>query len=685
MLGKNWYQHAVHRNVIDMHITADDERFLTEFDADAYVRMLKKTHAQSAVVYAQSHVGLANFATTHGCMHPNLRRRDIFRELCDKCHEADIAVVAYMSLIYDMWSYDNHPHWRMKRQDGTDWEPADRYCVCCPNAEGYRAYIRKFVTELCQNYPFEGIRFDMTFWPGYCYCDNCRDRFRRETGLELPDKVNWFGREWTLFQRKREEWLCDFAKNATDAARLANPDLTVEHQSSTYTFFCHAGVSADLRDQNDFLQGDFYGGFTQGSTACKLFYHLSPKLPFGFETSANASLNDHTTLKHPNMLYAKTCMALANGGAFIFIDAIDPIGTLDPHVYETMGDIFAKTQAYEPHAGGRLIEDVAVYLSTESKCSFTENGKTATDMSGDMPHTTAFFSAAASLIKNHIPFGVLTRKSLDLLSQFKVIILPNVLMMSAEEAEAFRQYVKNGGKLYASKYTSLVESNGVRHDNFMLADVLGVNYADLLPDRCSYLAPTEAGTWLPPHVTRTHPLFVSGDQLLVNAGDTLDVHATVCAPYFEPQRRRPFSATHSDPPGRHFDNPGLSLHRFGKGEAIYCSAALEDVKTQDELFANLIKGLLGDSLTLVTDAPRQVEVTLFEKDGGVTVNLISLQQELPNLPIPAFSVIVRTNGRPVRGVRSLPDGAPVEFKDDGARVTFTAAGFDTFSMYKIEL
>ena len=92
----NWYENAYRRAVVDMHVTADDERFLSEFDAARYVEMLKLCQTQSVVAYAHSHVGFCYFPSQVGPMHPNLRERDIFREIADLCHASDIAVVAYV-------------------------------------------------------------------------------------------------------------------------------------------------------------------------------------------------------------------------------------------------------------------------------------------------------------------------------------------------------------------------------------------------------------------------------------------------------------------------------------------------------------------------------------------------------------------------------------------------------------
>ncbi len=53
-------------------------------------------------------------------------------------------------------------------------------------------------------------------------------------------------------------------------------------------------------------------------------------------------VKEHTTTKSAEMLALHTYLALAHNGAFLFIDAIDPVGTQDEKVYKIMGDIFWK-------------------------------------------------------------------------------------------------------------------------------------------------------------------------------------------------------------------------------------------------------------------------------------------------------------------------------------------------------
>ncbi len=53
-----WYQRQWRRNLVDMHIEDWDEEFLSKFDPDEYVRLLKLGNIGAPMLYFQSHVGL---------------------------------------------------------------------------------------------------------------------------------------------------------------------------------------------------------------------------------------------------------------------------------------------------------------------------------------------------------------------------------------------------------------------------------------------------------------------------------------------------------------------------------------------------------------------------------------------------------------------------------------------------
>ena len=681
-----WYKNAYRRNVVDMHIADWDERFLSQFDARAYVDMLKLAQADAAVVYAHSHVGHSNYPTKVGHPHASLKGRDIVGEVVGLCHSENIAVVLYYSLVYDDYAYRKNPDWRIIGDPDARTGVAEnsRYGVCCPNSP-YREYARSHTRELVGRYQAEGVRLDMTFWPAVCYCQHCQARFAQEIGGDLPTVIDWGGERWVAFQRSRERWLTDFATYITEGIKNVNPSVTVEHQASTYTANWRFGVTHDMASANDFLQGDFYGDILQGSLARKLFTNLSPNLPYGFETSFSVSLNNHTAKKPRELLQAKASACLADAGAFVFIDAIDPVGTLNPAVYERMGRVFDETKAYEPYIGGELCQDVAIYLSTESKFDPADSGKPVhgSSLSHTMPHLDSVMGALRALVRHHIPYGVITKRNIGALDRHKVIILPDVLMMDEDEVSAFRQYVQSGGKLYASHTTSLVSKEGVRHWDFALADVFGVSYAGETAEDFTYIAPCQGSETLLGDYTAQHPAAIPSSQYLLSTHEGAKALGTLTLPYTNPSEPRRYASIHSNPPGICTAYPSIVINRYGSGLAVYSAARVEALSTLEEVFAELLL-LMEDRYTFRSDAPGAVELTAFHQPERrrYVIGAVNFQKELPNIPVDAITIRFRPPQRqPISRLLLLPEEQEWPCRRSDDEVIFTVPRLDTLHMF----
>ena len=691
MSKTKWYQSAYRRLVLDMHISDWDDRFLSEFDAEAYVQALVAGRVQAVFAYAQSHTGLFNYPTRVGQPHRGLKGRNILQEVIEGCHAHDIAVIAYVSMIYDRWIADTHPEWRIMDPDG-QFHDGGRYGLICPNSP-YREYVRAFVTELCQEYDFEGIFFDMTFWPAVCYCRYCQERFAKEVGGPLPTVVDWLDQRWVAFQRKREEWLLEFAQLATDTVRKVKPDVAVEHQTSTLPHDWVYGVTAPLARQTEFLDGDFYGDALQGSFVRKLFECLTPNRPSCFQTSTAVNLRDHTTLKPEPLLEAKASAAIADHAAFGYIDAIDPIGTVHRQPHERMGRVFDRLMPFYPHIGGRRVQDVAVYYSTKSKFSYAGSGRPASDPDRSSSHTESVLAVCHDLMSSHLPFGVTTPESLSNLADCKVLVLSNVNMMDPDEAQAIRDWVRRGGTLYASGVTSLVDTRGRLQPDLMLGDVFGVSVsgdacaqgADWLRPQVHYIAPTPAGQPLFGEYTAQFPAFSTGYRIPVKAVPGAQVLATTTLPWPTSDPLR-FSSIHSNPPWEATAWPEVVLHRFGQGQAIYCSSVLETAPGLGDTFVKLLHALY-DGYRFEADAPASVEVTLFHQPdrGRYVLSLVNFQKDMPNIPVDGIRVRLRLGNVPVARVVQLPEGREIQHHVAQGVVTIAVPRLETLAVFAVEI
>jgi hypothetical protein len=693
-----WPSQTYRRLLVDTHVPDWDDRLLASFNAADYVATIANAGFQSLMQYANSHVGLCLWRTRIGQMHRNMKGRDYFGEVMEQSRKRGLHRVAYYSLIFDDWAYDQHPDWRVISPDYSDTvshERAGAICINSPYAEHALACIR----ELVGGYDFESIFFDMTFWPTICYCSHCVARYWKEQNVEPPRVVDWRDRNWRTFQRSRERWMREFALSVTQAVKQTR-SIQAYHQFGTFFAPWPVAVSLEQNDASDFAAGDFYGGAAQFSIVCKAYQSLTRQRPFEFMTSRTLNLNDFETTKPFEQLVLESMIPMIHSSACLLIDAIEPTGTLSPRTYEYLSQINALHDAFEPFLGGEMLADVAIYFDKNSMYDPDANGMTAAEASrnmwgGKLPHREAAVGAARCLREAHIPFGVVTNVSLHQLNQYRAVILPSVLEMTPEQAEIFLNFVRNGGCMYASGMSSLsVPGDG--EERFLLDDVLGVGYTGKIGDRTTYLSPTSKA--LDDAIWPQENLCFNGPMVKALAASSAEVIATVTLPFVDPELgtalNTHFAQIWSDPPApkqaapQQGSDPGIVLHTFGKGKSVWVAAPLESRAdaVSARILQLLLKKILEPPYKFEADADPAVEVTLFHQADRrrFLVGMLNMQTQLPVTSVPATIRVQVAADQNVRAVTLLPEQKQIAFTRIGNYVSFHVPAFKLVRMALVD-
>jgi hypothetical protein len=704
-MEKRWYEKTYRRLLLDMHIDDWDPRFLSQYDPQQFVDAVLTTNARTVTIPANAHTGLCYWPTKVGQEHENVKGKDIMGRTIDLLHQHGLNVIVYYCTIYCDWYWEQHPEARIV--DGTGQSPhllmnntgnPRRFSVSCMNNGPYRDFVVAQLEELCTNYDFEGVWPDMTFWPTVCYCPSCQQRYAAEIGGEIPRIIDWTDPVWVRFQRQREMWVRDFCNLITDTIKRIKPEATVAHQSQTFAGDWLFGASADLGKAMDWLSSDLYADKHQLSFFAKLFYSLSEKKPFEhFNSWTYPNIHEHVVQRTVDHMKMMAYSAMMNHGAVTYIDAVDPVGTVNCDHYVQAGRVYTEVEPYEPYTGGEPAQDVGIYYSYDSLYDLSENGKsTATKgynfdpgqvVAGPDSHRRAAVGAAVALMQEHVPFGVITKKNLADLAKHQIVILPNVVTLDAEEIAALKAYVAAGGSLYASKNTSLVSSEGRKQPDFLLADLFGVSYDGELSEVISYVAPAAGQEALFRPFSTQYPSTLRDTQIKVKAHPGAQVLATITLPFTDP-KGTPYASTLTDPPGDSTEYPAVVLNHYGKGKVVYAAGKIEtwNHDTQRPIFVNLLRMLASRPFTFEAQAPKPVEITLFDQpdDHRLVIHMLNFQDELPNIPISGITVKVWLNGKAPRRVIQLPEGQTVDYTVNDGSVTFTAPRLDNYLMLAVE-
>jgi hypothetical protein len=656
------------RFLLDMHIPDWDQAFLSAYDPREMAARWSAAGIGSVMLYCLSHVGLAYWPTKVGTVHGALAGHDFVGESLAACQGEGLEAYAYYSAIFNNQAWHEHPDWRIvpSAPPAIGSFMGKRYGHVCPNNAGYRGFAIAQIDELLEHYEFDGFFFDMTFWPAICLCPSCRDRFRSESSLEIPETVDWSASSWCAFQAAREHWMTEFALLLTNRVKAQRPGIPVYHNAAVLLHNWSRGIDFDHTDASDFLGGDFYGGGLEQQMISRFMTGLSRSRPVEFMTSRTMHLKDHVQSKSFSRIEMQAFAAMSFGAAIRFIDAIDPSGTVNTGVYRELAGIYQSLIPLEPYLGGEPVEDIAVYVSDRSRMNFSENGRSIHESglrSGSMPHMTAALGAVRALQRAHLPFGVITRKALARLGTYKVVILPDVLRMDEVEIEAIRKYVTSGGRLYASRRSSLTLSDGMRPGTFGLADIFGCDTASDAPGDVTNLAGTIA--YIQPKdcdlIRAVLPQTMLSHDLGTDDGPGMvplhmetqgAVLGTLNLPYGWPEagtvEDQDWASIHSSPPWNDTCRPVIVEHVIntasggsggctGCGRAIYSAADIESVDhwAHERFFLSLLGRLLDGSPTYGTDAPPFVWMNVLHQpmDQRYAISFLNHPSDDPVVPI----------------------------------------------------
>ncbi len=683
-----WSKSSYRRWLVDMHIPDWNENFLSVIAPENYAEMMQISGVDTAIIYAASCLGICNWPTASGHMHRQLHGRDILKEIIAACRKNKLNIVVYYN-IWSRWAYDTHPEWRIVLPDGKGTVDSGlRYGLCCPNS-GFRDYVVVQLRELCGGYDFEGIWIDMIGWfSKICYCESCRTRFLSETGGKLPRIIDWENPEWVKFQRKREEWLAEFAELVSSTIKAAKPGVTVALQQTSLLHGWAGGANYDFTRQSDYLAGDFGGGPLEESTVCKLLNSLTQTRPVEFMMPFCENLSHHTTEKPEELLRMEAYAAIANQCCYVLISAIDPEGTLNPSNYETGGKIFREVERYEkyltPHA--EICADVAIYWSFPSMVNFASNGTNVKEFKFDPSYYENIQKIVRTLIDANIAFTIITDNYLNYLNNYKLLIISEVMAINDGEAKAFENFVEQGGKLYASGKTSLYDCNGMMRKDFQLAEVFGVSCnGEHTKENITYISPENPQDSFWGNCSVKYPLMLNDEQVIVKPQGKTQVLGKLAIPYGDFRELNRFGCGNSNPPGIYTSHPALVRNNFGNGEAIYCAGPLElqPFTKHRKIFSGIIKSLL-DQPCWESNAPKPVEITVFndEPNSRFIINILNYQETVPPIPVHNIKIKINLDGILPQMLFQTLGKRSVEYHlSSNSTVEFTIPEVTMFAMY----
>lgn len=654
---------------LDFHTSPYIEGVGDHFDSGEFIKTLKDAHVNSINLFAKCHHGMYYYPTKIGTMHPNLKF-DLFGEQIKACKENDIRALAYTCVSWNEDWADRHPEWLTVDQNGVVGvkKPFDAsfylWRHICHNNKDYQAVLRKEFKEIYDLYRPDGFWLDI-IQGKKCICKTCVTDMRA-LGLnpEKEEDVNRFDRiSETRFCRDMYKYI-----------KSLDNDLEIYFNSLPYRLDDGEDMeasSAEKRKYFDFIDIESLPseqwGYTHFSVAVNYLNKYDTDICM-MNGKFHTAWGDFGSIRNKTALEYECLRAIANGARVCVGDQLHPSGRLDKPVYERIGEVFTKIEALEPWLHGtEKVSEIGVIIP--AKAGYDEKPESVQSIEG----------VYRILSELHLLFDYVNIR--DPFDKYKLLILPDQVVLSSDTVGKIDKYVENGGKIL------MTGSSGLKGGRSQISS-MAVKHLGKSSHAQQYIRLDENYFEGIPNID--HVLYDAGERV-TGEGDVL---AKIVEPYFERTYDR-FCSHRQTPPG---------LEESGEAGILRCKGGIYISFPVFRLYSEYAYTIYRDILEkclrelidtpyIKTDLPAITELTLRSNDTGYILHMlnyvITRKAKVMDTIEEKFTVCDRkiwiNTGKCPKRILKIPQKTEISFEFDGG---YSCIGIEKeagYAGYTIEL
>lgn len=569
---------------LDFHTSGLIPNIGRKFSKSQFQDMLKLGHVDSITIFAKCHHGYAYFPSETIPKHPGLSF-DLLAAQIEAAHEIDVKVPIYLSVGLDEHLAWEHPEWLMRtEEDKTNWVDSfmkpgyHQFCLNTP----YLDLMLEQIQEVVRKYDGDGIFLDIV-GERKCYCPTCLKQMLND-GMDPkdPEQVKANGQRIYAHYTKR-------VREAIDAIKPGHP---VFHNEG----HVHQG-RFELARMNSHLELESLptGGWGYDHFPLSARYVQQSGMDFlGMTGKFHTFWGEFGGYKHPNALRYEAALSIANGARCSIGDQLHPEGLMDHATYSLIGKAYQEVEQKEAWCADTINHaDVAL---------FTVEAARIQQDSGSMFSGRIDMGAVRMLLEGNILFNVVDLES-DW-SEYKVVILPDSILMTEPILKKVESYLAGGGKLLASGRSGL-NPEGTKSMLPLGIEDLGEN-----PYKPDYFYPDFEMSNCEP---ASYIMYSQGRRIALMDGIELGRRED---PYFNREAFQFCSHQHTPTSGE-YGGPGMVETK----QSIYIAwNVFEDYATKGslvlkEMVLYALARLLGEKQSIVTSLPAQGVTTIQHQAG----------------------------------------------------------------------
>lgn len=655
---------------LDFHTSEAIPGIGADFDKHQFQEALRVGHVDSITVFSKCHHGWSYHPTDVNEMHPNLDF-DLLRAQIDAAHEIGVKAPIYISAGFDEKYAVEHPEDVIKERNGAPRKDmgflAPGYHTLCFNTKYLDTLIAQ-VKEVCERYDPDGIFLDIV-GPQPCFCNKCIARMRAE-GVDMDDG--------DAVMRFRDKIFLEYADKIREAVDSVKPGTPIFHNAGATPRGKRKIGDASSHNEIESLPTSSWG--YDNLPLIARYAQSLDKEYLGMTGKFHTSWGEFGGYKHPNALIYETALSVALGGKCSIGDQLHPRGAMDRETYRIIGEAYSRIEEREPWLDKVTpIADIALY-SYEGWLASRPCQKAAADAK------LTDVGAMRLLCDGHYLFHVVDDEQ-DL-TPYKLVVLPDNIILDAALKAKLDAYVAAGGKILATGRSAIGEDGEIAFE-------LGAKH---LGERSIYPAFATPEVELADMGRAGYVIYERPTQSVV-ATEGATVIASASEPYFERTAEHFCSHRHApEAPGC----VGAMITSGAAGAYMAFPACFEYANMGSQIVKQLwcatVDRLLGEGKTVGTSAiPTQASVTLLDQKGEsrLVLHLVYAPRNLKGnarkieiiedcLPIYDTKIEVKLGGRRALRVYTAPDGEELAFEQKGDTLRFTVPKFLIHGMAVID-
>ena len=665
-----WWNRAPYR-LVQTNLRETD----ATMDVDAYVQSMVDANASIVLINVGGIV--ANYPTKLPYQYKNqFMKGDLVGDLIRGLHSKGIKVIGRFdfSKINETLAAKK-PEWLYVSTAGKNVNYNGQVHTC-PNGGYQQEYGKEILKEAITNYQLDGIFFNMIGYTtsdysgnnyGICQCENCKKKFHDSTGHTLPVKADMNDpvfREYNQFKKSTSDKLF---KEIGNHIKSLNPKIMI----NTYA---DAGVDMIASESGSELTNEYEWNYSATDNVKRVLGSYKDRSPGNLLIYFQAIGYRHVGTS-PNLAKVWMLENMLQGAPLGFV----VVGTLVN--YEDRIFIPEVNHLYGFH---KKYEKLFTNLQAVSKIALIR---------GSMRECQGMIKL---LSEEHIMYDIIEPSAIGTsriprkLEDYEALILGDVSNMDETLIAAIDAYVKNGGKILATGFTSTKDIAGNPMSNVRL-QCLGVepSYETFQRAKSTYLKISD------------NDKYVLGKKefkdfsIMMQYSDFMQ-----CKPTGDAKGYMKFlPSTRFGPPEKAYytqenitEYPGLISNIYGKGKSVFIPWELGEQYLDKghymhrTLFVSALQNLLGVERTVVTNASPLIEMThLANRNGAFEwFGMINHSGQIGSSfrePVAIHNTSIRFKpAKPIKALKLLSSGAEVKFKQANGWVECSIPELNDFEM-----